>query len=100
MRRYRSPVLLLLLLLFCASSRLGSAHAPAQDQPTPSVVFNPIVSLEWEPGATDSLPDDLASAGCTDTTAKQRYLADLQEGLRQTAAYLYAYSEGQMTLGS
>jgi hypothetical protein len=101
MRRYHLRLMLLpLVLLLCVGSMLGAADTLAATQPTPSVVFNLTVSLEWEPGATDRLPDDLALSRCPDTTAKQLYLDDLKAGLRQTAAYLYAYSEGQMALGS
>jgi hypothetical protein len=56
---------------------------------------NLTVSLEWQPGALDSLP----LAGCPASGVATSYLADLKAGLQQTAAYLYYYSEGQLALG-
>ncbi len=43
---------------------------------------NLTVSLEWQPGALDSLP----LAGCPASGVATSYLADLKAGLQQTAA--------------
>lgn len=66
--------------------------------PTPIIPFDLTVSLEWQPGTDDNLPDDLALAGCTASTARAQYVDDLTAGLRQASAYLYSYSQGQMAL--
>jgi hypothetical protein len=69
-------------------------------QPVPKYVFdNLTVSLEWQPG-TDSFPVDLVRAGCPPSGVATSYLADLEQGLRKTAEYLYTYSEGQLALGT
>jgi hypothetical protein len=97
MRRYLSPALLLLALLICAgpASGIGRSSVP----PAPLKTFDLTVSLEWQPGTADSLPDDMALAGCSKEGLAASYLEDLKQGLRQTAAYLYSYSEGQLALG-
>ncbi len=99
MRRYAPRVMLLLALMFCAGSALGAGTTPAAEQPQPKVVFPLTVSLEWQPGDDDRLPDDLALARCAPAVVEEQYLGDLKAGLRRAAAYLYAYSEGQMSLG-
>src|SRR5439155_19253288 len=58
------------------------------------------VSLEWHPGATDSLPADLSTSNCAPSASSTNYLTDLVEGLRQMSAYLYTYSEGRMAIGN
>src|SRR5437016_534985 len=65
MRRHASRVGLLLTFLLCVGSVNSAGRWPAAMQPTPIKVFNLTVSLEWEPGAKDSLPADLALAGCS-----------------------------------
>jgi hypothetical protein len=93
-------ILLLLALLVCAGPTQGRGQASAAFQPDPKYVFNNLtVSLEWQPG-TDSLPADLALAGCPSSGVATSYLDDLKDGLRKTAAYLYTYSEGQLALGT
>lgn len=55
------------------------------------------VSLEWEPDPTAPALITPVPPYCPPAVA---YLVDLCVGLRTTAAYLYAASEGQMTLGT
>lgn len=71
----------------------------AQPLPTPTILFDVAVSLEWQPGTTDTLPDDLVAAGCSNRNSEKSYVDDLVVAMRQASAYLYSYSQGQMALG-
>jgi hypothetical protein len=98
----RTAVWLLVLAICLAVVPLSPSQPAraAESQPTPSTVFNLVVSLEWQPGANDSLPNDLLASGCRDTTAvATSYVKDLIAALRSTSAYLYRYSRGQMAFG-
>ncbi|MFL5806385.1 MAG: hypothetical protein ACJ8CR_32240 [Roseiflexaceae bacterium] len=95
MRRYSLQSLLLLLVLLLGAGAVGGAgRSQAASQPMPEHFFDLTVSLEWQPGM-----GDLALAGCASSSTTD-YLADLKDGLTQTAAYLYSYSAGQLALGN
>lgn len=93
MRRPPFLSLLLLLALLCGAS---TAAQPSHAQAINPHYFDLTVSLEWQPG-TDGLGDDLKQAGCA-LSGDSSYVADLEAGLRKTAAYLYTYSAGRMAL--
>lgn len=96
----RVPLLAAILLLALSGGMLQRASGRTISlQPEPRKVFDLTVSLEWQPGEKDLLVDDLVAAGCPRQEARELFLDDLIEGLRQTSAYLYTYSEGQMALG-
>lgn len=89
----RSALLLLLPLLALA---VAAGPVAAQDDPPQPITIPLTVSLEWEPGA-EALSVGVVGQGCP--TSPDPYLADLRQGLRFSAAYLYAYTRGQITLG-
>jgi hypothetical protein len=95
-KRSFTPLIGLTLLV---AMLLGTGNVTARDSaPAPALkTIDLVVSLEWEPGNTDTLRRDLLPADCaaTETT----YLNDLELSLKNTAAYLYNFTEGQMTLG-
>jgi hypothetical protein len=94
----RRPSLLSLLLLLALLFGASIAANPSRAQPLDPVkhYFDLTVSLEWQPGTGD-LGDDLKQAGCA-LAGDSSYVADLEAGLRKTAAYLYTYSAGQLAL--
>lgn len=94
---HRHP-LLSLLLLFALLAGMSSAPISSQAQTDDTVkhYFDLTVSLEWQPG-TDDLRNELERSGCTPSPSPS-YLDDLSTGLRQTSAYLYNYSAGQLAL--
>ncbi len=98
MRRTAHWIVVSLGLLVLVVAAGGTTYA--QEQPKPTYVFDISVSLEWQPGYDDRLPDALAASGCSTSGAASTYIADLQAGLRSTSAYLYTYSRGEMALGT
>lgn len=90
-------LLLLLALLLCAGAVPASMNGAAAPHKI-AQVFDLTISLEWQPGSEDRLPDDLALAGCPATTAKELFVDDLAASVYESAAYLYYFSEGQMAL--
>ncbi|HEY1015274.1 MAG TPA: hypothetical protein VGE07_21390 [Herpetosiphonaceae bacterium] len=93
-----APLLALGWTIAGAGSPLGAAPA-RQAAPDPVKYIDVTVSLEWQPGAADKLPDDLALAGCAPGAATEdRYLDDLKNAMRAFSKYLYQATEGQAAL--
>lgn len=80
-----------------------------------TLVLDLTVSLEWEPseaetiGNQDGIRNDIEAAGCPanstppghpDPGGNYTYLQDLELALEYTSAYLYNFTEGQMSLGT
>lgn len=95
MRMITATVLIGLSLLIGV---IGAGAATAK--PTPTQALEPLdltIAIEWEVGAADQLAGGIAAASCA--APAQSYLDQLEQGLRETSAYLYYASEGQLRLG-
>ncbi len=95
---YRCVSLFIGLTMLIAVITPAAAGPPAQNEPE---TINLTVTLEWQPGDT-TLARSFAAFGCPAPAAAldESYLANLQAAFRRTAAYLYAFTEGQFTLGN
>jgi hypothetical protein len=94
MRMITATVLIGLSLLI-GGIGVGAATA----EPTPTQAIEPLdltIAIEWELGAADQLAA-IAATPCPAPALS--YLDQLEQGLRETAAYLYYASEGQLRLG-
>ena len=74
-----------------------------------TLVLDLTVSLEWEPGSSNTVREYLAASGCPadppppghpDPDGNYDYLQDLERAFEYTSAYLYNFTEGQMSLGA
>ncbi|MEM8535354.1 MAG: hypothetical protein AAGF95_31255, partial [Chloroflexota bacterium] len=74
-----------------------------------TLVLDLTVSLEWEPGSSNTVSQYIAAAGCPadppapghpDPGGNYDYLQDLKQAFEYTSAYLYNFTEGQMSLGT
>ncbi|MBV9789944.1 MAG: hypothetical protein JOZ51_17280 [Chloroflexi bacterium] len=97
MRRFVQCLLFLPLLLAGFPATVAKT---AETTATP-ITFNVTVSLEWQPGTSDLVQQDLLTSQCGSTaSAGGNYLNELVSGLNKASDYLALYTNSQMRLGT